>query len=126
MKEKTRFMNYLGGNNSIFTLLLLIMIGILIYIYHAIAFVFEPLQVIFSTLIAPLILAFIFYYLLNPVVDWLERHKIKRIWGVTLLFISIVGILVGLVALAFPPIQDQVTSLVNNFPSYVDTIGTTV
>lgn len=126
MKEKTRFMNYLGGNNIIFTLLLLIMIGILIYIYNAIAFIFEPLQVIFSTLIAPLILAFILYYLLNPIVDWLERHKIKRIWGVTFLFIAIIGILVGLVALAFPPIQDQVTSLVNNFPSYVDTIGTTV
>lgn len=126
MKEKTRFMNYLGGNNIIFTLLLLIMIGILIYIYNAIAFIFEPLQVIFSTLIAPLILAFILYYLLNPIVDWLERYKIKRIWGVTFLFVAIIGILVGLVALAFPPIQDQVTSLVNNFPSYVDTIGTTV
>lgn len=126
MKEKTKLMNYLGGDNIIFTLLLLIMIGIIIYIYNAIAFIFEPLQVIFSTLIAPLILAFIFYYLLNPIVDWLERHKIKRIWGVTFLFITIIGILVGLVALAFPPIQDQVTSLVNNFPSYVDTIGTTV
>ena len=126
MKEKTRFMNYLGGNNIIFTFLLLIMIGILIYIYNAIAFIFEPLQVIFSTLIAPLILAFILYYLLNPIVDWLERYKIKRIWGVTFLFVAIIGILVGLVALAFPPIQDQVTSLVNNFPSYVDTIGTTV
>lgn len=126
MKEKTRFMNYLGGNNIIFTLLLLIMIGILIYIYNVIAFIFEPLQVIFSTLIAPLILAFILYYLLNPIVDWLERYKIKRIWGVTFLFVAIIGILVGLVALAFPPIQDQVTSLVNNFPSYVDTIGTTV
>lgn len=126
MKEKTRFMNYLGGNNIIFTLLLLIMIGILIYIYNTIAFIFEPLQVIFSTLIAPLILAFILYYLLNPIVDWLERYKIKRIWGVTFLFVAIIGILVGLVALAFPPIQDQVTSLVNNFPSYVDTIGTTV
>lgn len=126
MKEKTKLMNYLGGDNIIFTLLLLIMIGIIIYIYNAIAFIFEPLQVIFSTLIAPLILAFIFYYLLNPIVDWLERHKIKRIWAVTFLFITIIGILVGLVALAFPPIQDQVTSLVNNFPSYVDTIGTTV
>lgn len=126
MKEKTRFMNYLGGNNILFTLVLLIMIGILIYIYNAIAFIFEPLKVIFSTLIAPLILAFVFYYLLNPVVDWMERHKIKRIWGVIILFIAILGVLVGLVALAFPPIQDQVTSLVNNFPSYVDTIGTTV
>lgn len=126
MKEKTRFMNYLGGNTILFTLLLLIMIGILIYIYSAIAFIFEPLKVIFSTLIAPLILAFIFYYLLNPLVDWMERHKIKRIWGVTILFIAIISILVGSVTLAFQPIQDQVTSLVDNFPSYVDLIGTTV
>ena len=126
MKEKTRFMNYLGGNNTLFTLLILIMIGIVIYIYHSIAFIFEPLNVIFSTLIAPVILAFVFYYLLNPIVDWLERHKIKRIWSVIILFVAIIGILIGAVALAFPPIQEQVTSLVNNFPDYVDTIGTTV
>lgn len=126
MKEKTRFMNYLGGNNTLFTLLILIMIGIIIYIYHSIAFIFEPLNVIFSTLIAPVILAFVFYYLLNPIVDWMERHKIKRIWSVIILFVAIIGILIGAVALAFPPIQEQVTSLVNNFPTYVDTIGTTV
>ncbi|MEK4946758.1 AI-2E family transporter [Carnobacterium sp. FSL W8-0810] len=126
MKEKTRFMNYLGGNNTLFTLLILIMIGIVIYVYHSIAFIFEPLNVIFSTLIAPVILAFVFYYLLNPIVDWMERHKIKRIWSVIILFVAIIGILIGAVALAFPPIQEQVTSLVNNFPTYVDTIGTTV
>lgn len=126
MKEKTKFMNYLGGNNTLFTLLILIMIGIVIYIYHSIAFIFEPLNVIFSTLIAPVILAFVFYYLLNPIVDWMERHKIKRIWSVIILFVAIIGILIGAVALAFPPIQEQVTSLVNNFPTYVDTIGTTV
>lgn len=126
MKEKTRFMNYLGGNNTLFTLLILIMIGIVIYIYHSIVFIFEPLNVIFSTLIAPVILAFVFYYLLNPIVDWMERHKIKRIWSVIILFVAIIGILIGAVALAFPPIQEQVTSLVNNFPTYVDTIGTTV
>lgn len=102
------------------------MIGIVIYIYHSIAFIFEPLNVIFSTLIAPVILAFVFYYLLNPIVDWMERHKIKRIWSVIILFVAIIGILIGAVALAFPPIQEQVTSLVNNFPTYVDTIGTTV
>lgn len=126
MKEKTKFMNYLGGNNTLFTLLILIMIGIIIYIYHSIAFIFEPLNVIFSTLIAPVILAFVFYYLLNPIVDWMERHKIKRIWSVIILFVVIIGILIGAVALAFPPIQEQVTSLVNNFPTYVDTIGMTV
>ncbi len=126
MKEKTKFIDYLGGNTILFTLLILIMLGILIYIYNAIAFIFEPVKVIFSTLIAPMILAFIFYYLLNPTVDWMERHKVKRIWGVTILFIAIIGILVGLVALAFPPIQDQVTSLADNFPSYVDSIGTAV
>ncbi|SIN93969.1 Predicted PurR-regulated permease PerM [Carnobacterium alterfunditum] len=126
MKEKTKFIDYLGGNTILFTLLILIMLGILIYIYNAIAFIFEPVKVIFSTLIAPMVLAFIFYYLLNPAVDWMERHKVKRIWGVTILFIAIIGILVGLVALAFPPIQDQVTSLVDNFPSYVDSIGTAV
>lgn len=126
MKEKTKFINYLGGTNILFTLLILIMLGILIYIYNAIVFIFEPLKVIFSTLVAPMILAFIFYYLLNPAVDWMERHKIKRIWGVAILFIAIIGIIAGLVALAFQPIQEQVTSLVDNFPSYVDSIGTTV
>ena len=125
MKDKTRYRRFLGGNNLVFSLIVLILLGILIFLYNKIAFIFEPLIVILSTIIAPVILAIVTYYLFNPLVNWLEKHKVKRIWGIILLFLAIIALLTGLIVLIVPVIQEQVISFVENFPGYVDTLSNT-
>ncbi|MBM6615208.1 AI-2E family transporter [Desemzia sp. RIT804] len=102
------------------------MIGVLIFIYDQIAFIFEPLLVFFSSVIAPLILAVLAYFLFNPLIDWLEKHRLKRVWGVILLFLVLTGALVGLIFLVVPYISEQVTQFVEAFPEYVDSIGATI
>lgn len=125
MKDKTRYRRFLGGNNLVFSLIVLILLGILIFLYNKIAFIFEPLIVILSNIIAPVILAIVTYYLFNPLVNWLEKHKVKRIWGIILLFLAIIALLTGLIVLIVPVIQEQVTSFVEDFPGYVDTLSKT-
>lgn len=125
MKD-SKYISFLGGKNLLFTLGVAIMIGIVIFIYDQIAFVFEPLLVFFSSLIAPVILAVLTYFLFNPIIDWLEKHRLKRIWGVILLFLVLIGALVGLIFLVVPYIGEQVTQFVEAFPGYVDSIGNTI
>lgn len=123
MKEPSRFIKFLGGKDSLFALVLLLLIGIIIYVYNKISFVFYPIVIIFSTIAPPIILAFIAYYLLNPIVNLLERIRIKRIWGIIIIILGLSGVLTGIILLTAPAIEAQVIDLIANFPAYLQQMG---
>ncbi len=123
MDESNRFLKFIGGKNIFYILAFFILIGITVFIYTKISFIFHPFQVILSTIAPPVILAFVAYYLLNPIVDILERLRIKRIWGIILLILGISGALTGLILLTAPSIEAQVKDLVQSFPQYLRQIG---
>ncbi|WP_058306141.1 AI-2E family transporter [Gracilibacillus massiliensis] len=126
MEDQNRFLKFIGGKNIFYILAFFILIGISIYIYTKISFIFHPLTVIISTIAPPVILAFIAYYLLNPIVNLLERLHIKRIWGVIILILGISGALTGLILLTAPYIEAQVKDLVQSFPDYLKQFGTSM
>ncbi|GGA77768.1 AI-2E family transporter [Ornithinibacillus halotolerans] len=119
MNSDNQFIKFLGGKNLVFILTILILIGIMIFIYDKISFIFYPIIVILSTITPPIILAFIAYYLLNPIVNLLEKGKIKRIWGIIIIIIGISGLITGLVLMIAPAIEKQITELISTFPGYV-------
>ncbi|SFE01296.1 Predicted PurR-regulated permease PerM [Lentibacillus persicus] len=119
----SRFMKFIGGRDLFYGLVLLILIGITIFIYAKVSFIFDPLLTFISTLIAPVILAFIAFYLLNPVVDLLERVHIHRVWGIIIIILGISGLLTGLILLTAPAIETQVKDLASQFPTYLQQMG---
>ncbi|MHA6253322.1 AI-2E family transporter [Oceanobacillus sp. CAU 1775] len=123
MKQTSRFIQFLGGKNLFFLFALLALIGITILVYTKIDFVFHPFIVIFSTVAPPLILAFIAFYLLNPIVNILEKIRIPRLWGIIILILAIGGIITGIVLLTAPLIQQQVQDLITTFPNYLGELG---
>ena len=123
MKNPSRFMKFIGGRDLFYGLILLILIGITIFLYQKISFIFQPFIIIFSTVAPPVILAFIAYYLMNPIVNLLERFRIKRIWGIIIIILGISGLLTGVVLLTAPAIETQVKGLIQNFPSYLMQMG---
>ncbi|SEQ38245.1 Predicted PurR-regulated permease PerM [Virgibacillus subterraneus] len=123
MKTESRFMNFIGGRDLFFGLILLILIGIAILIYTKVSFIFNPILVVFSTVLPPVILAFIAYYLLNPIVNILQRLHIKRIWGIVIIILGISGLLTGVILLTAPAIEAQVKDLATNFPKYLQQMG---
>lgn len=123
MKFSSRFIKFLGGRDLIFAIFLLLIIAITIFIYHKVSFIFHPLIVIFSTVVPPTILAFVAYYLLNPIVNQLERWRINRLWGIIILILGIGGILTGVVFIVAPMIETQINELIKNFPSYLSQMG---
>ncbi|MFC4401618.1 AI-2E family transporter [Gracilibacillus xinjiangensis] len=123
METESRFLRFIGGKRIFYILAFFILIGIVIYIYNKISFIFYPLEVILSTIAPPVILAFIAYYLLNPVVDLLEKFRIKRIWGIIVLILAISGVLTGIILLTAPSIEAQIKDLVKNFPDLLKQFG---
>lgn len=126
MKQTSRFINFLGGKNLFFLFALLALIGITVFIYDQVSYVFHPFIVIFSTIVPPLILAFIGYYLLNPIVNLFEKIRIKRIWGILILILAIGGIITGVVLLTAPAIESQVKDLATTFPKYLSELGASI
>ncbi|MCK1998843.1 AI-2E family transporter [Psychrobacillus psychrodurans] len=114
----TRYIKFLGGRNTIFSLVLLLMIGLVIMIYDEISFIFVPLTVFLGNVILPIILAVIVYYLLRPILRLLEKIKIKRVWGILIIFLVLIGLITLLVFLVFPFLKGQVFKLVEELPTY--------
>lgn len=120
---ETRFMKFLGGKDLVFALLILILIGCAIFIFDQVSYIFKPFIIVFNTIVAPIIVSIILYYLFNPLVNLMERYNISRLWGVIILFLVIIGVIALAINLLIPVIGAQFKSFGNNFPYYVDKVN---
>ncbi|TYU89727.1 AI-2E family transporter [Listeria monocytogenes] len=118
----TKFKQFFIENKFVLGLLIFLLVALDIYVLTKIAFIFDPLMVILKTVAAPIILAGISYYLFNPIIDWLEKHKWKRGWAIALLYLVISGLLILLFSFVIPAVKDQIVSLFKSFPGYWDQI----
>lgn len=73
----------------------------------------------FGSALTPFIVAGLFAYLFNPLVEKLERHKIGRSLGVSLLFLVLTLALVGIVLVLVPFMQKQVTRFIEQLPNWI-------
>ncbi|WP_414048077.1 AI-2E family transporter [Macrococcus equi] len=117
--QQNRFIRFMGGKNLVFTLGVLFLIGLTLFIFQKVSFIFEPFLIIFNTVIGPVILAVILFYLLNPLVDFMERNRVKRLYGILFLFILIIGLITILITFLVPLIEQQIFSFASNFPDYM-------
>lgn len=112
----TRFIQFLGGKNLLFLLIIIFLIGCTIFVYDKISFIFEPLNVLVEVIILPGVLGVILYYLLRPLLKLLVRWKVPRALGILILYL-LVGAAVTVVALlVYPFLRDQFTNLAQEFP----------
>ncbi|MFC3211524.1 AI-2E family transporter [Planomicrobium okeanokoites] len=115
---RTNYIQFLGGRNTLFTLIALVLIGLIIFIFREVSFIFNPLSVFMQTVVLPVTLAMILYYLLRPVLRLLERFRIKRIWGILIIFMGVVGMLTLVTFLILPFLREQLQMLIEEFPQY--------
>ena len=71
-------------------------------------------------ILAPLFLAMVVVFILNPLVSMLERMRIHRILGTTLGFLIIIAALVVAVALVIPSVVEQGQMFASDFPDLYD------
>lgn len=120
--NQTRWMKFIGGNNIVFTLVVLILIGITFLLYSQLDFILGPIFIIFSAILTPLIISFILYYLLEPIVGFLERKGLARIWGIVGLYVFVLGLIALLLIWLVPFLQQQFEELINALPHLFDQV----
>lgn len=113
-----RFKKFFLNNRFVLFLLVLLLIGLNIFVFAKIQFIFKPLTVLLKTVLLPILLTGAIYYLLNPLVDWLERRKVRRVYTIIALYLLIVGLVTVLIMNVFPLVREQVIGLIDNFPKY--------
>ena len=122
--EKSRedkLLAFIGGKFIIYILLIVILLGIAIYLYTEISYIFTPINTIISSIITPIIVAYVFYYMLNPLVNFFSK-KISR-FSASLLAI-LVGIITVLIVIigVVPIIVEQTQNLITALPRYIEIV----
>ncbi len=102
------------------------MILLTIFVFIKVGFIFQPIGDFISIITPVTILTGLLYYLLNPIVDWLEKCKISRTAAISVLFVVIAFLLVWGLAVAIPSIQQQVVSFSKNVPTYIQEVESRV
>lgn len=67
-------------------------------------------------ILMPFVVGTVFAYLGDPIVDALERRRISRTWGVSLVFLTITLTIVLLLLLIAPMLRSQAATLVQQIP----------
>lgn len=119
---RDRFKRFFLNNKFVLFLLVTLLIGLNILIFTRISFVFAPFAVFLKTVLLPLILTGVAFYLLNPIVDILERFKVKRAYSIIILYLVVAGIITIIITSVIPVIRDQVTMLITNVPTYMEQV----
>lgn len=118
--SETNFMKFLGGFNLIFVLITVLLISLSIFVLSAISFIFNPLIVLVTSVMTPMLLAIIFYYMFVPLVDFLEQHNVSRSLGATISLILLIVLAIMCIGLAIPIIIDQISAFVYAVPGIVE------
>ena len=84
-------------------------------VFSAFYFLIWPLRVLF----APVALALVVVYLLNPLVTRLEARGLRRGFGVAIIYVLFVAVVTVGISLLVPIIARQITGFIDKLPEYV-------
>lgn len=103
-----------------------ILLGLLIIKYFIeIRQIFNPIVIIFTTILVPLLLGGVLYYISEPLQRFLEKKGLPRWASISTILVLLVGIVTGLLLMIGNPISEQVNNLVKNAPSIATSIQQT-
>ena len=74
---------------------------------------------ILAPVLTPFVVSALLAYLGDPLVDKLETYRIKRVFAVTLVFIFMSIIMLLLVIILVPMIENQISELLDRIPEYL-------
>ncbi|WP_210469305.1 AI-2E family transporter [Sporosarcina sp. 6E9] len=110
-------------NNKVVTILLVSLLVFLnLLLLSKITYVFNPIKGFFSVIGLPILMAGILFYLVNPLIDWMEKKKIPRIAGIAIVFMVIIGLVVWGIIILIPIIREETMRLIENWPAYWDKV----
>ncbi|EMF0045991.1 AI-2E family transporter [Enterococcus hirae] len=82
--------------------------------------VFSPVLKMLSAILLPLLVAGFFYYMFDPVVVFLEKRKIPRVYGYILTLVVLVVLAVLAIMNVIPQLAEQTIQLTKSLPMYAE------
>lgn len=116
-KKQTVFEKWFLNNRFSIILFNVLLFFLIIWVFNKISFVLNPAWLFFSAILPPLLLAIIQFYIMNPVVDYLEKKfKVPRVLTIIVLFVIVIVALIWIINTLIPIVQGQINSLIKNWP----------
>lgn len=97
---------------GIFALIGILLVGVFYIVFRS------PV----SVLLAPVGIALVVVYLLNPLVSLLERRGIRRGFGVAAIYVLFLAVVATILRVVIPLIADQLAGFIDEIPRYVNTV----
>ncbi|MET1941274.1 AI-2E family transporter [Enterococcus faecium] len=82
--------------------------------------IFSPILKMLSAIFLPLLVAGFIYYMFDPIVVFLEKHRIPRVFGFLLTFLVVIILVVLTVMNVVPQLMEQTIQLTQSLPTYAD------
>lgn len=101
---------------------LIIKIFIAIVILYLVTIIFEKYTILGYTLWS-LIIGIIFAYVIDPIVNFLERKGIKRPFGVIIVYITTIIVFAILLVTVIPKTITEITNLLASLPPMIDSMS---
>ncbi|MGT2751380.1 AI-2E family transporter [Streptococcus orisasini] len=118
----TWFFQWFLNNKAVTVLLVMLLIFLNIFVFTKISPILEPIFSFVAVIMLPLVISALLYYLLKPIVDFIEKLGTSRVTSITIVFLAIAGLLVWGIANFFPMLNDQLSSFIRHLPSYVKSV----
>ncbi|MEW9051116.1 MAG: AI-2E family transporter [Neobacillus sp.] len=103
-----------------FWLIQILLLLTIIFVSTKISFLFQPIGIFFTTIFFPILITGFLFFLLNPVVNFLQRQKVPRILAIIIIYVAFSGVLVLSIGNLVPAITKQFTALAQALPMYAD------
>lgn len=118
----TWFFKWILNSQSVTVLFVSLLFFLNVLVFTKISFLFQPVLVFLTTILLPIVISALLYYLVEPIVHFLERRGLKRTMAISTVFVIILGLLIWGIGVLIPNIEEQLTNLVTNLPNYVKEI----
>ncbi|MBM7636602.1 AI-2E family transporter [Streptococcus saliviloxodontae] len=117
------FYRWFLNNQAVVILLITLLVFLVIFLFSKISSIFTPIIQFAAVLMLPLVISTILYYLINPLVSFVERKfHMGRVGSIATVFTFIVLLIVWGLSGFLPMIQHQVVSFLENLPGYVTSL----
>jgi predicted PurR-regulated permease PerM len=78
---------------------------------------------LFRPILLPFVVGIALAYILNPLVNIVQRLRIGRGWSSAIVLFGVIGVIVGIFFVVTPLIASQVIGLAQNLPGYIATLN---
>ncbi|PWG00626.1 AI-2E family transporter [Levilactobacillus bambusae] len=117
--RRSWFWNWVVNNRLVSILTVTLLILLILLVLSKVSWLFTPVKLILDVIGLPLIIAGLLYYLLNPVVDWVERKwHVQRTWTILGLFLVVILFLIWGITSLIPLVQNQLVGFMKDWPHY--------